>query len=148
MRKLWNLRMLDLAAHIAQWSKDPSTQVGALVVDKHRRILGTGYNGFPRNVEDLRGRYEDRKTKYKLVVHAEANAILTAASVTSIAGCTLVSTLFPCTECTKLIIQSGIRKVLIPTDAEIAANQRWEENFKWSGLMLEEAGVAVHSEEP
>src|SRR5664280_2545750 len=72
----WHIRFLDLAKHIAQWSKDPKTKVGAVIVDEDNIILGIGYNGFPRGVQDYSERYNDRDTKLKYVVHAELNAIL------------------------------------------------------------------------
>jgi dCMP deaminase len=75
----WNERFLELAKHVASWSKDPSTQVGAIIVDPETRVvLGMGYNGFPRGVDDHPDRYANRELKYSLVVHAEANAILEA----------------------------------------------------------------------
>ena len=76
----WDLRFLKLAHHVGQWSKDPSTKVGAVIVDAQRRVLGIGYNGFPRGVDDSPGRYHDRPTKLDMVVHAETNAIMNAVS--------------------------------------------------------------------
>jgi dCMP deaminase len=74
----WDVRFLELANHIAQWSKDPSTKVGAVIVRPDRTICSVGYNGFPRGVDDNEERYMDRPTKYEFVVHAEANAIIHA----------------------------------------------------------------------
>ena len=74
----WDRRFLDLAAGMATWSKDMSTQVGAIIVDRDQRIVSSGYNGFPRGVVDSIERYQDRDTKYRMVVHAEINAILFA----------------------------------------------------------------------
>lgn len=112
----WDLRFLDLARHVAAWSKDPSTQVGATIVRPDRTIVSVGFNGFPRGVLDLPSRYADRPVKYGLVVHAEANAILSAHQ--DVAGCTLYSSLMTCNECAKLIIQSGIRCVVTPAPPE------------------------------
>lgn len=110
----WNNRFLDLANHIAEWSKDPSTKVGAVIVDEKNRILGIGYNGFPRHVRDTKDRYDDKPTKYSMVVHAEVNAILNA--VKSVEGSTIyISPLFTCDECAKIIIQSGIKRVISPS---------------------------------
>lgn len=108
----WDHRFMALAEHIAQWSKDPSTKVGAVIVDKHRRVIGMGYNGFPRGVGDEPSRYADRPTKYKFVVHAEANAILNAS--VPVEDSTLYVTLAPCHECMKLIIQQGIKAIVSP----------------------------------
>lgn len=132
----WHERFIELARHVATWSKDPSTQVGAIVVNDKRQICGTGYNGFPRGVDDFSERYADRPTKYSLVVHAEANAILSA--TTSLDGCTLYATHFPCAECAKLIIQSGITAVYVPGGARIG---RWAKGHETADLMFREAGV-------
>jgi dCMP deaminase len=108
----WHQRFFDLAKHVAQWSKDPSTKVGAVIVNDRRIVIGVGYNGFPRGVLDHEDRYNDRPTKYAHVVHAELNAIFNATE--SVQGCTLYVTLAPCNECAKAIIQSGITSVWSP----------------------------------
>lgn len=95
-------------------SKDPNTKVGACIVNEHNRIIGIGYNGLPYGLDDKNfswsneGEYLD--TKYPYVVHAEANAILNA--TTSVRGASIYVTLFPCNECSKLIIQSGIKEII------------------------------------
>ncbi|NJK88105.1 MAG: CMP deaminase, partial [Myxococcales bacterium] len=81
MSKKWDLRFIELAKHVASWSKDPSTQCGCVIVDSSRRILSTGYNGFPAGVTDVYERLHDREVKYRLVAHSEVNAICTAARV-------------------------------------------------------------------
>lgn len=106
----WDIRFLDLAFHIAQWSKDPSTKVGAVIANDQHQVLSLGYNGFPRGVKDLKSRYEDRPTKLLFVAHAERNALDNA--YTDVRGATLYTTLCPCNECAKSIIQRGIRKVI------------------------------------
>ena len=122
-----------------QKSKDPSTKVGAVIVNKHNHIVGLGYNGFPKGVNDHQRRYEDKPTKYSMVVHAEANAILNATQ--SLHGCTLyVAPLPPCNECAKLIIQSGIKHVI----SYEPKSEVWAESFKTSKLMFDEAGVTVY----
>lgn len=105
----WGNRFLELAEHVATWSKDPRTKVGAVITDDLNRIIGIGYNGFPRGVVDSPALYQDRESKLQRVVHAEANAILN--SNTSVRGCKLYVTLPPCNECAKIIIQSGIAEV-------------------------------------
>ncbi|MGX9443904.1 deoxycytidylate deaminase [Nitrobacteraceae bacterium UC4446_H13] len=132
----WHLRFLDLARHVAAWSRDPSTQVGAVIVRPDRTIASVGFNGFPRGVEDYPDRYADRPTKYQFVVHAEANAILNAHR--SVAGCALYSTLFTCNECAKLIVQAGIACVVAPTPATLDAY-----GFRIALQMYAEAGVDV-----
>ena len=80
----WDKRFLDLAEHVAGWSKDPSTQVGCVIVNDKRVVVGLGYNGFPRGVEDTPERLNDRPTKYLMVQHAEVNAILNGSGATAL----------------------------------------------------------------
>lgn len=103
----WVERYMEMAQFVAQWSRDPSTKVGAVIVDPFTRVVqGTGYNDFPRGVRHELHRYHDRGLKYALTVHAELNAILSANSTQ---GCVLfVSSLFPCETCAGAIVQSGI----------------------------------------
>lgn len=135
----WDVRFLELAKHISSWSKDPSTQVGAVAV-KDRRILATGYNGFPRGVADLPGRLENRNEKYLRTVHAEANAIAQAAkNAISLADADIyVWPFIPCSSCSTLLIQAGIRRVVVPNTT---IPDRWEESFNMSQAMFSEAGI-------
>lgn len=132
---------MDLAQHFATWSKDPSTKVGAVIVDHDRRLVGTGYNGFPRGVNDDVARYEEKVVKYRLVVHAEANSIMN--SVKNVRDCSLYATKFPCTECAKLIIQMGISRVISPPPSDDGSH--WAEDAKFSTQMFREALVTVYS---
>ena len=134
----WDWRFLDLASHVAGWSKDPSTKVGAVIVNDKRQVLGMGYNGFPRGVDDDFQRYEDRETKLLFVAHAERNALDN--TFTDSEGATLYSTLFPCTDCAKGIIQRGIKRVVTTKPSE-TQYQRF--NCKFSKIMFEEAGVEL-----
>ena len=111
----WDNRYLSLAKEVATWSKDPSTQVGAVTVGAKKEVLSQGFNGFPRGIKDTDERYNHRETKYKFVVHAEMNAIYNATySGTSLDGATLYIYGLPiCSECAKGIIQVGIKKVVI-----------------------------------
>ena len=138
-----SLKFWPVVETVATMSKDPSTQVGALALDENYNIIATGYNGFPRGVDDSIERYADRETKYALISHAEQNLIAQAAySGRSLRGATLlVSSLFPCSSCAKSIIQSGIKLVLSPHPDN---NERWAEQAKWASLMFKEAGVVVH----
>ncbi len=126
------MRFLALAKHIALWSKDKKTQVGAVIVDEHNRIVGLGYNGFPRGVVDSPSLYSERESKLSLVVHAEANAILNSNRVVS--GCRLYVSLPPCNECAKLIIQSGISEVTYEDSERVS---------EISTEMFKQAGVKV-----
>ena len=117
----WDNRYLALAKEVASWSKDPSTQVGAVTVGAKKEVLSQGFNGFPRGIEDTPERYNHRETKYKFVVHAEMNAIYNATySGTSLDGATLYIYGLPiCSECAKGIIQVGIKKVVIEKSKEL-----------------------------
>lgn len=140
----WENRFLKLADHVATWSMDPSTKVGAVIVDKKKRIVSVGYNGFPRGVEDLQERYDNRPLKYKLVCHAERNALDNAPL--SVENCVMFVTLPPCNECMKSIIQKGIIAVHCPPLPEKLKNYDWETDvygWKESRLMAEEAGVEL-----
>ena len=112
----WDVRFLQMATFVSSWSKDPSTQVGAVIADKDNRMIGLGYNGFPRGVADDH-RLQDREQKYKLVIHAEENAILNSTATTH--GCTIFSSHPPCLHCAGMLKQAGIARVVFeePTGA-------------------------------
>jgi len=114
----WDECFMQMAFLIAQRSKDPSTQAGAVIVDEHNIVVGLGYNGFPRNLNDQDLPWERAgdflNTKYAYVVHAEENAIYNANKRTH--GCKLYCTLFPCNECVKTIIQNGITEIVYASD--------------------------------
>ena len=133
----WDDRFLELATVISSWSKDPSTKVGAVIVNKDKKIISTGYNGFPRGIKDDH-RLDNREQKYDLVVHAEANAIIHAKE--PLDGCTIYTMPFmPCSRCAGLIIQAGIQRVVSVPSAE----DRWSANFQLSKDMLLEAKVLI-----
>lgn len=134
----WRRRFMSLALHVSSWSKDPSTKVGSVITDEFRRVVGLGYNGFPRGVIDAPDRYENKEVKYKMIVHGEANAILNA--IASVRHATLYSTKHPCSDCVKLIIQSGIARIVCPAPSEDGI---WAEDSRHARQMLREAGVIV-----
>jgi dCMP deaminase len=136
----WHRRFMALADHIATWSKDPSTQVGCILVDDHRRVVGMGYNGFPRGVSDDLKRYEDRPTKYLMVQHAEANAVLNAVGKTE--GATAYVTHHPCSTCAGLLIQAGVKSVITNPPPEGLRN-RFRDSFAASATMFREAGTGL-----
>jgi dCMP deaminase len=138
----WDNRYLSLAKEVASWSKDPSTQVGAVTVGAKKEVLSQGFNGFPRGIKDTDERYNHRETKYKFVVHAEMNAIYNATySGTSLDGATLYIYGLPiCSECAKGIIQVGIKKVVIEKSKEL---DNWNESLRLSQEMFSEAGVEL-----
>ncbi|NLH64397.1 MAG: dCMP deaminase family protein [Erysipelotrichaceae bacterium] len=114
----WDEYFMGLAHLSALRSKDPSTQVGAAIVDENHRVVSVGYNGFPSGVSDADFPWQRvggvLESKYAFVVHAELNAILN--SQRSVRGCTIYVSLFPCNECAKAIIQSGIKKIVYESD--------------------------------
>ena len=137
----WDDRFMGLAAHIAAWSKDPSTQVGAVLVDpRNKRVVATGFNGFPAGVEDRADRLENRQVKYEMVVHAEQNALMFAG--TQAQGCTIyVTPLPPCARCAALLIQAGVQRVVCPRPD--FSKEPWASQGRISEEMFGEAGVAV-----
>jgi dCMP deaminase len=140
----WDLRFLALAEHISGWSKDPSTKVGCVVVGPDREIRSTGFNGFPRGIEDRADRLADRAQKYPLICHAEENAIMHAARIgISLKGCHAYVTWPPCTRCARSLIQAGVSEVIYPADLEIP--DRWQEDFQISSDMFAEGGIHVRS---
>ena len=136
----WDEYFMGLAHLSALRSKDPNTQVGAAIVDENNRVVSVGYNGFPKGCSDDDFPWEREggmmDTKYAYVVHAELNAILN--SPRPVSGCTLYVSLFPCNECAKAIIQSGIRRIVYESDkyADTDATRA-------SKAMLEAAGVEL-----
>lgn len=128
----WANRYMGLCEHVATWSRDPSTKVGACIVDGGNKVSSIGFNGFPVGVADHPDRYDDRPTKYRLVVHAEANAILSARGKIDDAS-VLYTTLSPCEECAKLVIQSGIKTVVYSSARP----------NPYTDLMFKEAGVTM-----
>ncbi|KAH9134539.1 hypothetical protein AeRB84_019697 [Aphanomyces euteiches] len=116
----WDDYFMSVAFLSSMRSKDPSTQVGACIVNEEKKIVGIGYNGFPNGCDDdllpwARQADSPLDTKYPYVCHAEMNAILNK-NATSVKGCTIYVALFPCNECAKLIIQSGITRVIYYSD--------------------------------
>jgi dCMP deaminase len=131
---------MGIAQLSSKRSKDPKTQVGACIVNKDYKIVGIGYNGFPKHISDDDFPWKDEgsflETKYPYVVHAEANAILNATQ--NLKDCTLYVTPFPCNECTKIIIQSGIKELIY------VSNKDEGKDFQIaSKLMLEKANVTL-----
>ncbi|NBX49669.1 CMP deaminase [bacterium] len=137
--QMWHERFLKIAQQIASFSKDPSTKVGCVLV-RDRRIVSTGYNGFPRNISDSLDRLTDRDQKYEMTVHAEVNAITTAAlHGVSTEGCSAYVTFNPCSRCAAVLINAGIDSVFIAGNSIVP--DRWLQNFILASNMLAEAGV-------
>ena len=143
MDRKWDVRFLELANHISSWSRDPSTKIGAVIVDDNRIVRGMGYNGFPRGVNDDPERYANRDTKLKFMVHAERNAIDNSEG--SLEGCTIYvypSLMNPvcCHDCAKSIIQNGIKRVV---GFKATTTDRWKDSADTAKIMLLEAGVEI-----
>lgn len=134
----WDDYFMGIAILSAMRSKDPNTQVGACIVNEEKRIVGVGYNGFPKGCEDTEFPWEREgeflETKYPYVCHAELNAILN--SIKSLKNCTIYVALFPCNECSKAIIQSGIKEIVYLSDKYASTDIN-----KASKKMLDAAGI-------
>lgn len=137
----WEHRFLELAVMVSNWSKDPGTRCGAVIIDRNRRILSTGYNGFASGVEDSISRLMDRPTKLACTLHAEENAILF--SPVKLDDAKMIVSAHPCAACAARIIQSGISEVAFrPGQADYEA--RWADNIAVAREQFREAGVYVH----
>ncbi len=141
----WDQYFMGVALLSAKRSKDPNTQVGCCLVSEDKKIIGIGYNGFPRTINDDYLPWERTgawlNTKYPYVVHAEANAILN--STRDLKGATLYVSLFPCNECAKLLIQSGIKEVVYIHDFHSE-----DDNVKASKKMLELSNIKTRQMDP
>lgn len=136
----WDQRFLELAAHVAAWSKDPSTKCGAVLADNLNRIVSIGFNGFPRGVQDDQ-RLHDRDVKYRIVLHAETNALMDARGRAE--GCTCyVWPMPPCSNCASQLVQAGVARVVAPAPSE-AQLERWRDSFRLSEQVFGEAGVRL-----
>lgn len=128
---------------VASWSKDPSTKVGAVIIPKDSDVPIIGWNGFPRKVKDKKKRYADRNIKYEIVCHAEENAILNAAKHgICLDGAKIYISHPPCNRCSKLIANSGIKKVIYK-DVKKEEKIRWEKISNFSNLIFRESGVKI-----
>jgi len=138
----WNDRFLALSSYIAQWSKDPSTVVGCVIVGNDKEIRSTGFNGLPRGIADSKERLEDRSLKYPLICHAEENAIMHAARIgVSVKDCEAFVTWPPCARCARSLVQAGIRRVVYPEGVKI--REAWASGCQAAVDMMTEAGVEV-----
>ena len=140
--KKWDVRYIELAYKVSEWSKDPSTKIGCVVVGDKGQVLAQGYNGFPRGIEDSAERLDNRETKLKYVVHGEMNAIYNACyNGISLEGSTMYVTGLPtCSDCAKGVIQVGIKRVVWPKELE-NVEERWKESIELTMSMFDEAGV-------
>jgi dCMP deaminase len=143
-RRKWDLRFLEMARLVSQWSKDPSTRCGAVIVRPDLTVASVGFNGFPRSCSDDEALYANRDLKYSRVIHAEINAILACEGRPR--GCTIYTWpegLGPsCDRCTACIIQAGIlRVVYVHRPSDFA--DRWRTAVERGLAMYAEANVEV-----
>lgn len=137
----WDEYFMGIAMLSAMRSKDPSTKVGACIVDQNHRVVSIGYNGMPSGLDEDQlswNKGEELDSKYLYVCHAEFNAILNTRDGSSLRGCTLYVSLFPCNECTKAIIQTGIKEVVY-----VSNKYKDTTPTKASIKMLQLAGIKV-----
>ena len=146
----WDEYFMGVALLSAKRSKDPNTKVGACIVNQKKRIVGIGYNGFPMGCDDEIFPWVNTKdinmldTKYPYVVHAEANAILNS-NISTLEGATLYVSLFPCNDCAKLIIQSGIKHIVYMDDKykNDSSNIASRRMFDASGVTYTKLGKTI-----
>lgn len=141
----WNEYFIEIARIVSEKSKDPSTKIGAVIVGTANQILSTGFNGFPRGIDEKLSTRWERPIKYSYMCHAEVNAILNAARHgVSLEGSTLYLRGFgpptvPCVECTKAVIQAGIKTVIGKSFKPV--DEHWREDLEFAYNLLKEAGV-------
>ena len=135
----WDKRFLELAELVSSWSKDPSTKVGAVIVDDQNIIVSVGFNGFPKGIKD-NDRLNHRDSKYQIIVHAENNALMFAKR--PLDNCTIYTYPFmPCPRCAGMIIQSGIKRVV--SYKNTIDRMRWELDFSISRELFNEANIQL-----
>jgi len=141
----WNEYFLGIAEQVKLKSKDKNTQIGAVIVGVDREILSTGYNSFPRGLDDMIEERQERPEKYYFMEHAERNAIYNAARVgTPIKDSSIyITSGVPCMDCARGIINSGIKKVYCKKVCTTTNKEMWDEHQKRSIDMLHECGVDV-----
>ena len=139
----WDDYFTSLCYFVAKKSKDPSTKFGAIIVGPDNEIRSTGFNGLPRGIKETKERLTSPE-KYGWIVHAETNAIYNAARMgLSVSGCRIYIQETPCPECTKAIIQSGIKEIITHAAWQKTPHPKWDEASAKSRQMLAEAGVKL-----
>jgi len=143
----WEQRFMDLALHVGNWSKDRSRRVGCVIVGSDNVIRAMGYNGFPRGLNDEIEDRHQRPAKYLWTEHAERNAIDTAARIgISLSGCRMYLPWFPCVDCARAIVQTGIAE-LIGIEPDLT-DKKWGDDFAVAFEILNEGHVIVRYLEP
>lgn len=137
----WDSYFMGMANHVATRSKDRSTKVGCVIVGPDNEVRSTGYNSFPRGINDNAPERHERPEKYLWTEHAERNAVYNAARVgTPLKGCRAYLPWFPCMDCARALVQSGIVELVAHEPED---NERWREDFARARVLFDEAGVKV-----
>lgn len=145
----WDRRYLRLAREIASWSRDPSTSVGAILVDAQHIALATGHNGFTSGLRDTPERLNNRETRLKLTLHGEENCLINAGKAGhAVLGATCyVWPLAPCVSCASKLVQAGVRTIVTVT-ASPALTSRWGDDLALAQEVYNETGVDLLIYEP
>jgi dCMP deaminase len=138
-QEVWDKRFLSMAKFVSEWSKDPSTKVGAVIVTPENVVVSIGYNGFAQSMPDVMKHYSNREEKYSRIVHSETNAIVLARK--DLRDHTIYVTLPPCDRCAVTIIQAGITRVVCPEAVDAGVASRWQKDFEKASQYFEESGV-------
>ena len=140
----WNSYFMAMSRLVAKKSKDPSVQVGVVIVGPDNEVRSTGYNGFPRGVDESDPARWERPAKYDYVEHAERNAVYNAARMgTPLEGCVAYMESPPCKDCGRALMQAGIKEVVVTTNNPFAGRADWADSIKFACDLLEEGGVKV-----
>lgn len=132
----WDPRFIEMAKLVASWSKDPSTQTGAVIVGPDKRVISVGFNGFPAGMEDKEEWYNNREEKLSRIVHAEINAVIFAGKIPP--DSTLYTYPFmSCDRCVVQMLQAGIRRFIAPPPTHTQL-ERWGQAFKRTKQYIEE----------
>lgn len=142
----WTEYFLNIAEVVKSKSKDNSTHIGAVIAGKGNEILSTGYNSFPRGINDKHSYRQDRPEKYFWMVHAEMNAIINAAriGVSTNESKMYLTCGIPCSNCGKAIINAGISEIYCKKEDTTVNREKWDEEAKRTLKMFEEAGIIVN----
>lgn len=140
----WDEYFIGMCLHVSKKSKDRSTKLGAVIVGDHNEVLSTGYNGFPRGINDEEESYHERPTKYLVTEHAERNAIFNAARHGIRLDGTRMYLPFnpiPCCRCTRAVIQSGIKEIIGTQIYFTGKGKFWDDELKLAEQLLDQAGI-------
>ena len=141
----WDEYFINIAEQVKLKSKDNKTQIGVVIVGKDNEIVSTGYNSFPRGINDDVLERQDRPEKYFWFSHAETNAIVNCARIgVSTLGTTMYMTCgISCADCARAIIGAGITKVVFRSTSVSANSAKWQESAQRSNQMFKEAGIVI-----